>query len=89
MGLNTRDRGYIITEAVNLRGERGYFIFASGQNVYREAIANASFITMEIASLIAIALAALIIRRALIKTALRNLEIDESKHAFMSATAHE
>ena len=89
MGLNTKDRGYIITEAVNLRGERGYFIFASGQDIYREAVTNPSFISMEIVSLIAVALAALIIRRSLIKTALRNLEIDESKHAFMSATAHE
>lgn len=89
MGFTDRDRGYLVTNPVELNGEIGYYIVASGQNLYREALENKSFIYMEILSLIAIALAAWIIRRSLIKTALRNLEIDESKHAFMSATAHE
>ena len=88
-GFVDRDRGYLVTNPVEINGEIGYFIVASGQNLYREALENKSFIYMEILSLIAIALAAWIIRRSLVKTALRNMEIDESKHAFMSATAHE
>lgn len=88
-GFVDKDRGYLVTNPVELNGEIGYYIVASGQNLYREALENKSFVYMEILSLIAIALAAWIIRRSLIKTALRNMEIDESKHAFMSATAHE
>lgn len=89
MGFTDKDRGYLVTNPVELNGEIGYYIVASGQNLYREALENKSFIYMEILSLIAIALASWIIGRSLIKTALRNMEMDESKHAFMSATAHE
>lgn len=83
------DRAYLVTNPVDLNGETGYYIVAAGQNILRETLRNTSFIFMEVLTLIAICLAAWIIGRSLIKTALKNMEIDESKHAFMSATAHE
>ena len=85
----TRDRAYAATNVINLNGEEGYFTIAAGQNVYAEALKNLSFTTIEITSIIIILLASLIIRRALVKTSLKNLETEESKRAFMSATAHE